>query len=62
MILKSDLKVVNKGKLYHIYMRKPFLLFFDKWIELTWSDNNKEVPMQFKSFKEACMFIDSFAE
>ena len=62
MILKSDLKVVNKGKLYHIYMRKPFLLFFEKWIELTWTDNNKEVPMQFKSFREACRFIDSFAD
>jgi hypothetical protein len=44
-------------------MRKPFLLFFEKWIELTWTDNNnKEVPMQFKSFREACMFIDSFAD
>lgn len=62
MILKSNLKVVKKGKLYHIFMKKNFLFFFNKWVELTWMDDKREVPMSFKSYKEAILFIDSFAE
>ena len=62
MILKSNLKVVRKGNLYSIYIKKDFLLFFKRWVELTWMDDKREIPMSFKSFKEAMSFIDSFAE
>ena len=59
---KHDFKIVKKGVLYHIFMKKKFLFFFDRWVEVTWTDNHVEVPITFKSYKEAIAFINSFAD
>lgn len=59
---ESDFKIVKKGVLFHIYMRERFLLFFDRWVEVTWTENNKETPIQFSTYKEAQSFIHNITD
>lgn len=58
MIERDLLKIKRVNNKYRIILRKSFLFFFDKWVELTWRDETQiDKPIEFDSFKEAKEFI-----
>jgi hypothetical protein len=59
---KKDLMIIYQTEnCYRVSVRKKFLLFFNRWITLTYqeAENSKEIPLEFKSFSEAELFIDN---
>ena len=61
-LTKKDLMITyHTENCYRLSMRKKFLLFFNRWITLTYqeAENSKEIPLEFKSFSEAELFIDN---
>ncbi len=58
MIQQDQLNIKKVNDKYRIMLRESFLLFFDKWVEVTWKgEDQKEVPIEFNTFKEAKEFI-----
>lgn len=64
-VSKKDLMITyHTENCYRLSMRKKFLLFFNRWIPLTYqeAENSKEEPVEFNSFFEAENFIENIAE
>lgn len=58
MIEQDRLNIKRVNNKYRIMLRESFLLFFDRWVELTWRGENQiDEPIEFDSFKEAKEFI-----
>jgi hypothetical protein len=61
-LTKKDLMITYHAEnCYRLSMRKKFLLFFNRWITLTYqeAENSKEEPIEFNSFSEAESFINN---
>ena len=58
---KKDLLIIEENNLYRIAIKKPFLLFFYKWVELTYQTEQLELPMEFKTIQEAEIFINEIS-
>jgi len=62
---KKDLMIIYQTEnCYRVSVRKKFLLFFNRWVPLTYqeAENSSEIPLEFKSFSEAQFFIENIAE
>ena len=60
MIKKDELNIIRKNDKYRIAMKQSFLLFFNRWVEITWKEeDNVERPIEFKSFNDAVGFVDA---
>ena len=58
MIERDLLNIKKVDDKYRIIMRNSFLIFFKRWVEVTWrGEDNKDKPIEFESFKEAKEFI-----
>ena len=64
-IAKKDLMITYYTEnCYRLSMRKKFLIFFNRWITLTYqeAENSKELPIEFNTFLEAEKFINNIAD
>jgi hypothetical protein len=58
MIERDLLDIKKVDDKYRIIMRNSFLIFFKRWVDVTWrGEDNKDKPIEFESFKEAKEFI-----
>lgn len=58
MIERELLNIKKIDNKYRIIMRDSFLIFFKRWVDVTWrGEDNKDKPIEFESFKEAKEFI-----
>lgn len=58
MIERDLLKIKRVNNKYRILLRQTYLLFFDRWVDLTWrGEDQKDEPIEFDSFNEAREFI-----
>jgi hypothetical protein len=58
MIERDLLNIKKVDDKYRIIMRNSFLIFFKRWVDVTWrGEDNKDKPIEFESFKEAKEFI-----
>lgn len=63
MIKKEHLNIIQKGKKYRIEMKQSFLIFFNRWVELTWKEeDNVNRPIEFVSYDEAIEFVDTVTQ
>lgn len=63
MIKKEELNIVQKGEKYRVAMRQSFLIFFKRWVELTWrEEDNVDRPIEFESYSEAIDFVDTVTQ
>ena len=59
MIKKEELNIIKKNDKYRIAIKQSFLIFFKRWVEITWKEeDNVERPIEFKSFNDAVEFVD----
>lgn len=59
MIKKEELTIIQKGSKYRIAMRQSFLIFFKRWVELTWKEeDNVNRPIEFISYDDAIDFVE----
>ena len=64
-VKKTELMIIyHSENSYGVSIRKKIFWFIKKWAPITCqeSENSKEVPMEFRSFKEANDFIETIAE
>lgn len=62
---KKDLLITQIGKdQFQLFLRKRWLIFFERWIPLTYqeAENSNEIIYEFKSMDEAKEFIEIIAE
>ena len=62
---KKDLMIIYQTEnCYRVSVRKKFLLFFNRWVPLTYqeAENSSEIPLEFNSFSEAEFFINNIIE
>jgi hypothetical protein len=58
MIQQDQLNIKKVNNKYRIILRESFLLFFDRWIDVTWRGEDQiDKPIEFDTFKEAKEFI-----
>jgi hypothetical protein len=58
MIQQDQLNIKRVNNKYRIILRESFLLFFDKWVDVTWRGEDQiDKPIEFDTFKEAKEFI-----
>jgi hypothetical protein len=63
MIKKEHLNIIQKNSKYRIAMRQSFLIFFNRWVELTWrEEDNVDRPIEFLSYDEAIEFVDTVSQ
>ena len=63
MIKKEELNIIQKGKKYRIEMRQSFLIFFKRWVELTWKEeDNVNRPIEFESYDDAISFVETVSQ
>jgi len=63
MIKKEELNIIRKGKKYRVAKLQPFLIFFKRWVELTWrEEDNVDRPIEFENYNEAISFVDIVTE
>jgi hypothetical protein len=50
-------------KCFRINIRKPFLLFFDRWLPLTYRETEytEEQPIEFRTLADAKEFVNKIA-
>ena len=58
MIQQDQLNIKRVNNKYRIILRESFLLFFDKWVDVTCRGEDQiDKPIEFDTFKEAKEFI-----
>lgn len=58
MIQQDQLNIKKVNDKYRIILKETFLLFFSKWVEVTWrGEDHEDKPIEFDTFKEAKEFI-----
>ena len=63
MIKKEELNIVQKGEKYRVAIRQSFLIFFKRWVELTWrEEDNVDRPIEFENYADAIDFVDTVTE
>ena len=59
MIKKEHLNIIQKDSKYRIDMRQSFLIFFNRWVVLTWKEeDNVNRPIEFLSYDDAIEFVE----
>ena len=59
MIKKEHLNIIQKDSKYRIAMRQSFLIFFNRWVVLTWKEeDNVNRPIEFLSYDDAIEFVE----
>jgi len=58
MIAQDQLNIKKINNKYRIIMKKKVLCLFNKWVDVTWkNENGIEEPIEFDTFHKAKEFI-----